>query len=119
MQAYLRTSQIGINVLLTTSKWLVAVTQGVVMTADSQLLFTPEQAAAKLAAGRTTIYALMASGELQSVKIGRSRRIPSVALKEYVGKLKGTQAWALESDEGRHWQTGPHTIRPPPQRSMA
>jgi excisionase family DNA binding protein len=57
--------------------------------ADSQLLYTPEQAADRLATGRTTIYALMKRGELPSVKIGRSRRVAAVALEEYVGKLVG------------------------------
>jgi len=57
------------------------------MTIDRRLLFTPEHAAAKLDVGRTTVYALMASGALQSVKIGRSRRITAAALEEYVGRL--------------------------------
>jgi excisionase family DNA binding protein len=57
------------------------------MATDDQLLYTPEGAATKLASGRTTVYALMASGELRSVKIGRSRRIPAAALDEYVEKL--------------------------------
>jgi excisionase family DNA binding protein len=57
------------------------------MTADSRLLLTPEHAADKLAIGRTTVYALMQRGELRSVKIGRSRRVPADALDEYVGKL--------------------------------
>ena len=57
------------------------------MATEDQLLYTPEGAAAKLAQGRTTVYALMASGELRSVKIGRSRRIPAEALREYVTKL--------------------------------
>jgi excisionase family DNA binding protein len=57
------------------------------MTADSRLLFTPEHAADRLDVGRTTIYALMASGELRSVKIGRSRRVPAAALEEYVTRL--------------------------------
>jgi excisionase family DNA binding protein len=52
-----------------------------------QLLYKPESAGAILEMGRTSIYALMASGELRSVKIGRSRRIPAEALEEYVGKL--------------------------------
>ena len=51
------------------------------MATDAPLLYTPEGAAAKIATGRTTIYALMASGELRSVKIGRSRRIPAEALR--------------------------------------
>jgi excisionase family DNA binding protein len=33
----------------------------------------------------------MASGELQSVKIGRSRRVPAYALEEYVERLTRTQ----------------------------
>ena len=42
--------------------------------------------------GRTSIYSLIASGELRSVKIGRSRRIPADALEEYVGRLTGGNA---------------------------
>jgi excisionase family DNA binding protein len=61
------------------------------MTTDSRLLFTPEHAADKLDMGRTTVYALMASGELRSVKIGRSRRVPADALAEYVGRLVGAR----------------------------
>jgi excisionase family DNA binding protein len=57
------------------------------MATDDQLLYTPEGAAAKLASGRTTVYELIRSGELRSVKIGRSRRIPAAALEEYVGRL--------------------------------
>lgn len=59
------------------------------MATDNRLLFTPEHAADKLDMGRTTVYALMASGELRSVKIGRSRRVPAAALEEYVGRLVG------------------------------
>jgi excisionase family DNA binding protein len=57
------------------------------MTADDQLLFTPEDAGAKLKIGRTRMFALLKSGELQSVKIGRSRRIPAAALTDYVERL--------------------------------
>lgn len=57
------------------------------MTGNSQLLFTPEHAAHKLDVGRTTVYALMAAGQLQSVKIGRCRRIPAAALEAYVNRL--------------------------------
>jgi excisionase family DNA binding protein len=40
------------------------------------LLLTPEQAAASLSICRTRIYELLRSGELRSVQIGMSRRIP-------------------------------------------
>jgi excisionase family DNA binding protein len=56
---------------------------------DNRLLLTPEHAADKLDVGRTTVYALMASGELRSVKIGRSRRVPAAALEDYVSRLVG------------------------------
>ena len=44
---------------------------------DSRLLLTPERAAERLDVGRTTVYGLLATGELESVRIGRSRRITS------------------------------------------
>ncbi|MEE4544652.1 helix-turn-helix domain-containing protein [Streptomyces sp. V4-01] len=45
---------------------------------------TVEEAARRLSVGRTTMYALLASGEIPSVTIGRLRRIPAEALNEYV-----------------------------------
>jgi excisionase family DNA binding protein len=71
------------------------------MTGDSRLLFTPEHAAAKLDVGRTTVYTLMASGELKSVKIGRSRRITADALREYVVRLEaGGQQFSTANAAG-------------------
>ena len=58
-------------------------------TAGDQLLVTPEEAARRLSVGRTTIYELMASGELQSGNIGRCRRVPVSALASFVSKLIG------------------------------
>jgi excisionase family DNA binding protein len=45
---------------------------------------TVEEAARRLGVGRTTMYALLASGEIPSVTIGRLRRIPAEALNDYV-----------------------------------
>ncbi|WP_316959738.1 helix-turn-helix domain-containing protein [Streptomyces sp. TRM68367] len=45
---------------------------------------TVEEAARRLGVGRTTMYALLASGEIPSVTIGRLRRIPAEALSDYV-----------------------------------
>ena len=58
-----------------------------VMTAD-RLLLTPEEAAKVLRLGRTTVYALMKSGDLRSVHIGRSCRIPQAELERYVHGLQ-------------------------------
>jgi excisionase family DNA binding protein len=41
--------------------------------------------------GRSKIFELMATGELESVRIGRSRRIPLDALKAYIERLRGEQ----------------------------
>lgn len=40
------------------------------------LLLRPEKAAELLSVGRTTVYALMRSGALRSVRVGTLRRIP-------------------------------------------
>jgi len=59
---------------------------------DDLLLVTPEEAARRLSVGRTTIYELMASGELQSVNIGRCRRVPVSSLSSFVNRLIGDVA---------------------------
>ena len=55
---------------------------------SDQILSTAERVAEQLDVGRTTVYALMASGELASVKIGRSRRIPADAVTTYIERLR-------------------------------
>jgi excisionase family DNA binding protein len=58
-----------------------------VMAAD-RLLLTPEEAAKVLRIGRTTVYALMKSGELRPVHIGRSCRISQAEVERYVRQLQ-------------------------------
>lgn len=48
------------------------------------LLLTVPQAAAMLSLGRTTVYELIGSGELETVVIGRARRVPVAAVVEFV-----------------------------------
>ncbi len=52
-----------------------------------KLLLTPEEAAQALGIGRTKVYELIALGEIPSVKIGASRRIPAHGLQLYVSSL--------------------------------
>ena len=52
------------------------------------LLVRPEDAATALGIGRTKVYELMRSGELRSVKIGGLRRIPAIALADFVAQLE-------------------------------
>jgi excisionase family DNA binding protein len=56
------------------------------------LLLTVERAAERLEIGRTKVFELMATGELESVLIGRLRRIPADALRSYVDRLRVEQA---------------------------
>ncbi|MEW1911549.1 helix-turn-helix domain-containing protein [Kitasatospora sp. NPDC085895] len=45
---------------------------------------TVEEAARRLGIGRTTMYALIRTGEVPSIPIGRLRRVPAEALPEYI-----------------------------------
>lgn len=62
------------------------------MATESKLLYTPEAAAERLSVGRATVYELMRRGELGSVRLGRSRRIPADALADFVERLKAEAA---------------------------
>jgi len=62
---------------------------------EQQLLLTPEQAAAVLTIGRTRVYALIASGALASVKIGRSRRVTRMPCDALVAELQRKHPSAL------------------------
>jgi excisionase family DNA binding protein len=53
-----------------------------------RLLLTIEQAAQCLGIGRTLMYALVRDGNVESVQIGRLRRIPADALSRYVDQLR-------------------------------
>jgi excisionase family DNA binding protein len=52
----------------------------------------PEEAAEVLNVGRSTVYDLMRLRLLQSVKLGRSRRIPAIACQALVNKLMEQEA---------------------------
>jgi excisionase family DNA binding protein len=52
-----------------------------------KLLVSPEEAAELLGVGRSTVYDLMRTLALPSVKIGRCRRIPLATLREFVDAL--------------------------------
>lgn len=55
-----------------------------------RLMVTVEEAAECLGIGRSAVYDLMRLGELGSVKIGRSRRVPVEALHSYVERAART-----------------------------
>jgi excisionase family DNA binding protein len=51
-----------------------------------RLLFTVPEAAAILGMGRSHVYQLISSGQLASVKIGRSRRISERSIRQFVAE---------------------------------
>ncbi len=55
-------------------------------------MLTVEQAAKRANCGRTRMYERVLSGEVESVKVGRLRRIPESALERWFARLLDEQA---------------------------
>jgi excisionase family DNA binding protein len=52
------------------------------------LLLTVREVAERLGCGRTFVYELISSGDLETVKLGRLRRVPVAALDALVERLR-------------------------------
>ena len=52
-----------------------------------RVLLTPEEAAEALHVGRCTVYDLIRTNQLHSFKIGKLRRIPVDAVREFIKRL--------------------------------
>ncbi|HEX6685738.1 MAG TPA: helix-turn-helix domain-containing protein [Candidatus Limnocylindrales bacterium] len=61
------------------------------MSQAPELLLTIEGVCRALNVGPTTAKALISSGAIESVLIGRCRRVPIEALRDYVAKLRTGQ----------------------------
>ena len=55
---------------------------------DDRLLLTVVEAARRLEISRSLLYELMARDEIQSIRVGRLRRVPAEALTEYVNRQR-------------------------------
>lgn len=62
---------------------------------DRPLLYSVEEAARQLGIGRTFMFHLIATGEIDSLKIGKRRKIPADALAAYVQRLRADQPTAM------------------------
>ena len=51
-------------------------------------MLSPKEVAAVLGIGLTRTYGLLMSGAIGSVKIGKSRKVPRLALERYVKRLE-------------------------------
>ena len=69
------------------------------MNAVDKLLLRPQEAAELLGVGRSKVYALLAAGEIPSVRVGKSVRVPAAALRRWVeerGRTTSDEAPELE-----------------------
>ncbi|MFD6887156.1 helix-turn-helix domain-containing protein [Streptomyces sp. NPDC059957] len=57
----------------------------------ARILYPTDEVAQQLGVGLTTAKALIGSGQLRSIKIGHSRRVPAEALHEFVQRLDAEQ----------------------------
>ena len=55
---------------------------------DDRLLLTVVDAARRLEISRSLLYELLATGELESIHVGRLRRVPAEALAAYVERQR-------------------------------
>lgn len=53
------------------------------------IMFNPRDTAKILSISRSQVYVLLRTGELESVRIGRSRRISQDQMIRYINKLEG------------------------------
>ena len=58
---------------------------------DTKTLLTIDEAAHQLGIGRSHAYIYVMKGELESVKLGRSRRVPADAIPVFVERLRSEQ----------------------------
>lgn len=58
---------------------------------SGRVLLSVEEAAERLSISRTRAYALIKSGELTSLRIGRLRRVPAETIDNYVRRLLDEQ----------------------------
>jgi excisionase family DNA binding protein len=68
--------------------------------AESKLLLTVEEAAQRLGIGRTVMYRLVSSGAVESVTLGRIRRVPRECLTDFVSMLRGTHYDHEQTEDG-------------------
>ena len=57
-----------------------------------RVLLSVEEAAEQLSLSRTRLYALIKTGDIASVRVGRLRRVPADALLQFIARLVAEQS---------------------------
>jgi excisionase family DNA binding protein len=60
----------------------------VTLRTSDRMLLTVEEAAERLGIGRSTMYQLIAAGRIDTIRVGRLRRIEPDALATYIARLR-------------------------------
>ena len=81
-------SRLVVNALERTLKPLNGPGGTMTTTSGEHLVLTIEEAAERLCIGRTLMYSLVKAGAVESVCIGRLRRIPLDALENFLRRLR-------------------------------
>jgi len=63
-----------------------------------RVMLTVEQAADAIGIGRTTMFALLKAGDVESVRIGRLRRVPAAAIDRFLECLAAEQHSTTEQE---------------------
>jgi excisionase family DNA binding protein len=66
-----------------------------------RMLLKPTEAAAVLGIGRSKLYELLQAGTLDSVRIGKCRRIPIGTLSDLMSRLRTTSRFTAPADNQR------------------
>jgi len=82
-----------------------------------KLLLTIEEAADQLSIGRTKAYELVGTGRLETVSIGRCRRVPVQALAEFVRQLREPSTTGPNSGTLASGRSRATSIRPVPDEA--
>lgn len=67
-----------------------------------RMLLRPGEAAELLGFSRSTVYSLIASGQLPSVRIGNSTRVPLAGLRAWLASKSAAQAEGAPTNGGDH-----------------
>ncbi|GAB2488341.1 hypothetical protein GCM10027030_23050 [Luteococcus sediminum] len=63
-----------------------------------RLLLKVEEVAERLNVGRSTAYHLVLTGQIESIMVGRLRRVPAAAVTDYVERLRADVEHLRSSD---------------------
>jgi excisionase family DNA binding protein len=63
---------------------------------SEKVLLTVPEAAERLGVGRSFLYSVIQRGDIDTVKLGRARRVPVIELNRYVDRLRELQSAGAE-----------------------